>query len=110
MPEPERGAANIDAWAPESPPKSAAPATREERSSLEAEAKSPPTSNRIEINGVAGRGRRREAQRWTAFGGVAAVAAKRRNGATIAVEEKREPGRDLPIPRGINRLSRKLEY
>jgi hypothetical protein len=102
VPEPDRlGAADTAAvaWASEMPP---------ERSALEAEAK-PLPSHRTEIGGGggAGRGRRRDAQRWTALGGVTAAAAgKRRNGGGGA-EEKKEPGMNLPMPRGINRLSRK---
>ncbi len=101
MPEPDRHAAADNtavAWASEMPP---------DRS--EVEAKPLPPSHRPEIGGGAGRGRRRDAQRWTAFGGVTAAAAgKRRNGGGGA-EEKKEPGgmNHLPMPRGINRLSRK---
>jgi hypothetical protein len=99
VPEPDRlGAADTAAvaWASEMPP---------ERS--EAETKPLPPSHRTEIGG-GGRGRRRDAQRWTAFGGAAAagVTGKRRN-AGGGAEEKKEPGMNMPIPRGINRLSRK---
>ncbi len=96
MPEPDRlPAADTAAvaWAAEMPP---------ERSEVEAK------PLRTEIGGGgAGRGRRRDAQRWTAFGGATAAAAgKRRNGGGGA-EEKKEPGMSMPMPRGINRLSRK---
>ncbi len=104
MPEPDRlGAADTAAvaWASEMPP---------DRS--EVEAKPLPPSHRTEIGGGgggAGRGRRRDAQRWTAFGGVTAAAAgKRRNGGGGA-EEKKESGMNLPMPRGINRLSREYD-
>jgi hypothetical protein len=101
VPEPDRlGAAdNTVAWPSDMPP---------ERSALEAEAKPLPPSHRTEIGGGGGggRGRRRDAQRWTAFSGATAagVTGKRRNGG--GAEEKKEPGMNMPMPRGINRLSR----
>jgi hypothetical protein len=56
-------------------------------------------------------GRRRDGggvQRW-AFGGGAAVAARRRMaGGEEKLKESSCPGVDVPLPRGINRLSRKF--